>query len=176
MCNQIFEMKNEPSPVSGNIYLFTDGASSGNPGPGGYGVILRYNNHEKELSEGFRKTTNNRMELMAVIKGLEALKKDGLNVIVVSDSEYVVNAIQKGWLKEWEKKGWKKVKNVDLWKRFLGLYQKHHITFKWIKGHSGHPENERCDLLAVEASQGPFLKEDIGYTSTSEKSKTIFDK
>jgi ribonuclease HI len=169
-------MKSEPSSASNSIFIFTDGASSGNPGPGGYGVILRYNHHEKELSEGFRKTTNNRMELMAVIKGLESLKKDGLSVIVVSDSEYVVNAIEKGWLKEWEKKGWKKVKNVDLWKRFLEFYRKHHVTFKWIRGHAGHPENERCDQLAVEASHGPFLKEDAGYIASLDKPKTIFDK
>src|SRR4249920_261718 len=145
-------MKIEPTTSSSQmVYLFTDGASSGNPGPGGYGAILRYGNHEKELSEGFRKTTNNRMELMAVIKGLEALKKDNLNIVVVSDSEYVVNAIKKGWLFNWEKKGWKKVKNVDLWKRFIELYKKHHITFQWIRGHAGHLENERCDELAVNA-------------------------
>lgn len=149
------------------IYLFTDGACSGNPGPGGYGVILRYGEHEKELSEGFRKTTNNRMELMAVIKGLEALKKPNQQVTVVSDSKYVVDAIKQKWLFEWEKKGWKKVKNADLWQQFLGLYRQHHVTFHWIKGHDGHPENERCDELAVMASQLPHLREDRGYLSST---------
>jgi ribonuclease HI len=163
-------MKTEPSSsASHTVYLFTDGASSGNPGPGGYGAILRYGKHEKELSGGFKKTTNNRMELMAVIKGLEALKRDKLSVMVVSDSEYVVNAIKKGWLFEWEKKGWKRVKNVDLWKQFIGLYRQHHVTFQWIKGHAGHPENERCDQLAVEASQNGYLKEDTGYLASLEK-------
>src|SRR5437762_8330632 len=117
-------MSENDSKDSKTIYLFTDGACSGNPGRGGYGVILRYGNHEKELSEGFLKTTNNRMELMAVIKGLEALKVDGCNVIITSDSEYVVNAVEKKWLQNWEKKDWKKVKNPDLWKRFLELYRR----------------------------------------------------
>ena len=157
------------------VYLFTDGASRGNPGPGGYGVILRYGNHEKELSEGFKKTTNNRMELLAVIKGLETLKKEGLDVIVVSDSEYVINAIEKGWLKSWENKGWKKVKNVDLWKRFLEVSKNHQIKFKWIKGHNGHPENERCDQLAVEASQYGPLHEDTGYLASLKDAKGMFD-
>jgi len=159
-----YEMKTEPTTASSQtVHLFTDGACRGNPGPGGYGAILRYGNHEKELSEGFRKTTNNRMELMAVIKGLEALKKDNLNIVVVSDSEYVVNAIKKGWLLNWEKKGWKKVKNVDLWKQFIGLYKKHHITFEWIRGHAGHPENERCDVLAVQAASERKLLIDHEY-------------
>jgi ribonuclease HI len=153
-------------PSSKLIHLFTDGACSGNPGPGGYAAILRYGEHEKELSGGFRKTTNNRMELMAVIKGLEALKKPNQNVIVVSDSKYVVDAIRQKWLFEWEKKGWKKVKNADLWQQFLGLFRQHQVTFRWIKGHDGHPENERCDELAVMASQLPHLREDTGYPSS----------
>ena len=148
----------------GPIYIYTDGACSGNPGPGGYGVILRYGSHEKELSEGFARTTNNRMELMAVIKGLEALKHSHSKVVIVSDSKYVVEAINQGWLLNWEKKDWKKVKNADLWKQFLLLFRKHDITFNWIRGHAGHPENERCDELAVMAIRFPHLKEDIGYT------------
>ncbi len=150
---------------SKTIYLFTDGACSGNPGPGGYGTILRYGKLEKELSGGYKKTTNNRMELMAVIKGIEALKFDGSTVVVVSDSKYVVEAVDKGWLFNWEKKNFKKVKNPDLWKIFLQLYRKHHITFKWIKGHAGHFENERCDELAVAASRGFNLKDDSGYNN-----------
>lgn len=148
-----------------NIKLFTDGACSGNPGPGGYGYILKWGKHEKEFSEGFAKTTNNRMELMAVIKGLEALKFDGMHVTVVSDSKYVVDAVKQGWLFNWEKKGWKKVKNTDLWKKFLPLYHKHKVSFHWIKGHAGHFENERCDELAVQASQQPLLQDDVGYTA-----------
>lgn len=155
------------------IYIYSDGACSGNPGPGGYGVILKYKGHEKELSEGFAKTTNNRMELMAVIKGLEALKKDGNKVIVTSDSKYVVEAVRKGWLFNWEKKGWKKVKNADLWKRFLELYRKNQVTFEWIRGHAGHYENERCDRLAVEAAQLPYLKEDAGFKDLN-KSDSLF--
>lgn len=136
------------------IYLFTDGASSGNPGPGGYGAVLRCGSHEKELSGGFACTTNNRMELLAVIKGLEAIKWDRATVYVTSDSSYVVNAINKGWLRGWVSKGFRKVKNPDLWQRLIPLLQKHDVQFFWIKGHNGHPENERCDALAVAAGQG----------------------
>jgi ribonuclease HI len=156
------------------VYLYTDGACSGNPGRGGYGAILKYGDHSKELSGGFAKTTNNRMELMAVIKGLETLKTDGLNVVVVSDSKYVVEAIRQGWLLNWEKKGWRKVKNPDLWQQLLRLYRKHHVTFQWVKGHSDHIENIRCDELAVEAAKMPYLKEDIGYISQS-KNKDLFN-
>ncbi len=154
---------NNASDKPNTIFLFTDGACSGNPGPGGYGLILKSGKHEKELSEGFALTTNNRMELMAVIKGLEALKFSNSHVIVVSDSKYVVDAVKQGWLFAWEKKGWKNVKNPDLWQRFLQLYRKHKVTFKWIKGHAGHIENERCDELAVMASQHAHLKKDTGY-------------
>jgi len=153
---------NKPNP----IHLFTDGACSGNPGPGGYGLILKSGSHEKEMSEGFALTTNNRMELMAVIKGLEALKYNNSHVVVVSDSKYVVDAVKQGWLFGWEKKGWKNVKNPDLWQKFLQLYHKHKVTFKWIKGHAGHLENERCDELAVMASQQPRLQKDTGYIKT----------
>ncbi len=145
------------------INIYTDGAAQGNPGPGGYGVILEYKGHRKELSEGFRNTTNNRMELMAVIKGLEALTKNGLNVTIFSDSKYVVDAVEKGWLEGWQRTGFKKKKNVDLWKRFIPLQQKHNVRFRWVKGHAGHPENERCDRLAVAAANSPGLKPDQGY-------------
>lgn len=132
------------------IYLYTDGAASGNPGPGGYGAVLLCGDLRRELSAGFARTTNNRMELLAVIAGLEAIRWDNARVELYSDSTYVVNAINEGWLENWQRKGFKKVKNVDLWLRFLPLYQKHTITFHWVKGHAGNPENERCDRLAVE--------------------------
>ncbi len=140
------------------IYLFTDGASSGNPGPGGYGVVLKCGAHEKEMSGGFARTTNNRMELLAVIKGLEAIRWANATVEVWSDSSYVVKAITEGWLMNWERKGFAKVKNPDLWMRFLPLYRCHKVTFHWLKGHAGHPENERCDRLAVEAGAGAFSR------------------
>lgn len=139
------------------IELYTDGASSGNPGPGGYGVILRSGPHYKELSEGFRKTTNNRMELLAVIKGLEAIKKPGQEVVVYSDSKYVIDAVEKGWVHGWAKKGFAGKKNPDLWMRFLNIYRLHKVRFVWVKGHAGHPENERCDQLAVQASLNSSL-------------------
>lgn len=135
------------------IEIFTDGASSGNPGPGGYGVVLRSGPHYKELAQGFRKTTNNRMELLAVIIGLEAIKKIGQQVTVYSDSKYVVDSVEKGWVFNWVKKGFAGKKNKDLWIRFLGAYKLHHVKFKWVKGHAGHPENERCDDLAVAAGK-----------------------
>lgn len=152
------------------IYLYTDGASSGNPGPGGYGAILQCGEHEKELSGGFACTTNNRMELLAVIKGLEAIKWDNATVYVTSDSSYVVDAINKAWLKSWIQKGFRKVKNPDLWMRLIPLLKKHNVEFHWIKGHNGHPQNERCDRLAVNAGQGAFergesLPVDEGYQS-----------
>lgn len=144
----------EEKPI---IFLYTDGAASGNPGPGGYGAILKCQGHEKELSEGFTYTTNNRMELLAVIRGLQAIKWENARVEVYSDSAYVVNAVNKGWLENWQAKGWKKVKNPDLWLEFLKVYRRHRVRFNWIKGHAGHPENERCDRLAVSAYQNePF--------------------
>lgn len=145
------------------VYMFTDGASRGNPGPGGYGTILRYKNFEKELTEGFRKTTNNRMELLAVIKGLAALKEKGLQVHIYSDSQYVVNTIEKDWITGWQRKGWKKVKNPDLWQKYLEVANGQKIKFHWIRGHSGHPENERCDRLAVQSAESGNLKVDSGY-------------
>lgn len=147
------------------ILLYTDGSSRGNPGPGGYGVILHLNNtnHFKELSQGYKKTTNNRMELLAVIVGLETLTKDNLKVLVVSDSKYVVDSVTKGWVFGWEKKGFSGKKNPDLWIRFLKIYRKHQVKFQWIKGHNNHPMNERCDFLAVEASKQSKLLIDEGY-------------
>ncbi|MBW4890781.1 ribonuclease HI [Mucilaginibacter sp. HMF5004] len=135
------------------IEIFTDGASSGNPGPGGYGAILRSGQHYKELSEGFRKTTNNRMELLAVIKALEAVKKPGQQITIYSDSKYVIDPIEKKWIYGWVQKGFKDKKNKDLWMRFLEVSKIHHIKFVWVRGHNGHPENERCDQMAVNASK-----------------------
>ena len=150
------------------IYLYTDGAASGNPGPGGYGVVLKCGTFVKEISGGFAKTTNNRLELLAVIVGLEAIKWDNARVEVWSDSKYVVNAITEGWLEKWILKDWKKVKNPDLWQRFVPLYRAHQVTFHWIKGHAGHPENERCDRLAVAAYGQSGLPEDTGYIISKE--------
>lgn len=135
-----------------HIQLYTDGSSRGNPGPGGYGVVLKCGTHYKELSEGFEETTNNRMELLAVIVGLEAIKRENAEVIVYSDSTYVVKAVNEGWVFGWEKKNFDKKANPDLWIRFLQIYRKHRVRFVWIKGHAGHPENERCDALAVAAA------------------------
>jgi ribonuclease HI len=149
------------------IKVFTDGAAQGNPGPGGYGVVMQYASHEKEFSEGFRLTTNNRMELLAVIVGLEAIKKDGIPVTVFSDSKYVVDAVEQGWLWNWEKKNFAKKANPDLWKRFIPLYKKYKPKFKWIKGHAGHPENERCDELAVKAAESPNLGMDYEYENNN---------
>ena len=139
------------------VFLFTDGACSGNPGPGGWAAILRYGEAEKELSGGEADTTNNRMELMGAIEGLAALREP-CRVVLTSDSKYLVDAVTKGWVYGWKKKGWKKsdnspALNVDLWERLLPLLQKHEVEFNWVKGHAGHPENERCDQLAVAAYQ-----------------------
>jgi ribonuclease HI len=146
-----------------NITIYTDGAATGNPGQGGYGVILISGSHRLEKSQGFKLTTNNRMELMAAIAGLEALKKSGSKVTIYTDSKYVADAIEKGWLFQWEARGFKKKKNPDLWIRFLKSYRKHNVSFVWIKGHSNIPENEKCDRLAVEASKLPDLSDDTGY-------------
>jgi ribonuclease HI len=143
-----------------HITIYTDGAASGNPGPGGYGAVLESGKHRKELWGGYRRTTNNRMELLAVIAALEALKGEGHKVTVVSDSKYVVDAVRQGWLLDWEKKGFAKKKNPDLWRRFLKSYRKHHVQFEWIRGHAGHPQNELCDRLAVAAREQPGLPAD----------------
>ncbi len=139
------------------IYLYTDGAASGNPGPGGYGAVLKCGGLEKELSGGYALTTNNRMELLAVIRGLEAIRWEGADVAVFSDSTYVVNTVTKGW---------KRKKNQDLWERFDELAGRFNLSFNWIKGHAGHPENERCDRLAVAAYSRPGLPQDMGYQDT----------
>jgi len=146
-----------------DVTIYTDGAARGNPGPGGYGIVMISGKHRLEKSEGFRLTTNNRMELLAVITGLEALKKPGTNVIIYTDSRYVADAVEKGWVFQWESKGFKKKKNPDLWMRFLKIYRKHNVRFTWIKGHANNPENEICDKLAVEASGNINLTEDSGY-------------
>jgi ribonuclease HI len=145
------------------VTIYTDGACSGNPGPGGYGVVLISGRHRKELSEGFRLTTNNRMELLAAITGLEALKNPGTAVKLHTDSQYLVNAVNKGWLFGWEKKHFAKKKNPDLWIRFLNVYRRNKVTLIWIKGHNNDPENERCDTLAVAASKNSLLADDTGY-------------
>jgi ribonuclease HI len=147
------------------ITLYTDGAASGNPGPGGFGAVLISGVHRKEISRGYRYTTNNRMELLAVICGLEALKSDNCIVTVYTDSRYVVDSIEKGWAFAWEKKNFAGKKNPDLWARFLRIYRKHQVRIIWIKGHAFIPENERCDSLAVMASQGKTLLEDEGYVN-----------
>ena len=149
------------------ITLYTDGAAKGNPGPGGYGAILQYGEREKELSDGFRMTTNNRMELLAVIVGLEAIKKPGWKVKVVSDSKYVVDSVTKRWLDGWVKKNFKGKKNRDLWERYLRAAKSHEVTFQWVKGHAGHPENERCDQLAVQAAESSQLKVDTAFEEGS---------
>lgn len=149
--------------MSNNITIYTDGAASGNPGPGGYGVILMSGSHRLEKSEGFKLTTNNRMELMAAIVGLEALKIPGSKVTIYTDSKYVADAIEKGWLFKWETKNFKNKKNPDLWIRFLKAYRKHNVRFVWIKGHANIPENKNCDRLATEAAKKPDLPEDTGY-------------
>ncbi|MBQ1988710.1 MAG: ribonuclease HI [Clostridia bacterium] len=140
------------------VEIFTDGACSGNPGPGGWGVVLRFGSHEKELSGGERETTNNRMELTAAIEGLSALK-ESCDVRLVTDSKYVADGITKGWAESWQKNGWRKADkkpalNPDLWEKLLMLIKKHNVTIEWVKGHAGHPENERCDKLAVEYYKG----------------------
>lgn len=145
------------------IIIFTDGAAKGNPGPGGYGVVLQTDRHKKELSEGFKLTTNNRMELLAVIVGLEALKQKNSDVVIYTDSKYVADAVNEGWVFQWERKAFKKKKNTDLWRRFLKIYRQHNVIFKWVEGHSGIQGNERCDRLAVEASEQDKLLDDKGY-------------
>ncbi len=146
-----------------DIVMFTDGAARGNPGPGGYGTVMLSGKHRKELSEGFKITTNNRMELLAVIAGLEALKSPGNRVIVYSDSRYVVDSVEKGWLAGWVKIGFKGKKNRDLWERYLVAARNQEIRIEWVKGHSTNKENNRCDFLAVEASKLPNRLEDVGY-------------
>ena len=145
------------------IKIYTDGSSRGNPGPGGYGIVLLYKDKRKELSQGYKLTTNNRMELLAVIKALEALKNNSIDIIIYSDSKYVVESVEKGWIWNWEKVDFKKKQNPDLWKKFIPLYKKFKIKFEWVKGHSGNIENERCDELANTAQERKLLI-DKGYS------------
>ena len=151
------------------VAIYTDGAAKGNPGKGGYGIVLLSGKLRKELSKGFRLTTNNRMELLAVIVSLEALKKKHESVIIYSDSKYVVDAVEKKWVFGWEKTNFNKKKNPDLWIRFLKIYRQHNVAFKWVKGHSDNAENNRCDFLAVEASEGSGLEIDVWYEKSQEK-------
>ncbi len=157
------------------VEIYTDGSARGNPGPGGYGAILKYGHHEKELSQGYRLTTNNRMELLAVIVALETLTRDKLEVDIYSDSKYVVEAVEQRWVFGWEKKGFAKKKNPDLWKRFLAVYRKHHIKFHWIKGHNNHPMNERCDVLATTAADSNHLLIDSEFERAKEQEKRMMD-
>jgi len=145
------------------ITIYTDGAARGNPGPGGYGIVLLSGPHRREMSAGYRLTTNNRMELLAVIVALETLKIAESNVTIYTDSKYVADAVEKGWVFQWVAKRFKGKKNPDLWMRFLEIYKKHTVKFVWVKGHANNPLNERCDQLAVEASMQPNLPEDEGY-------------
>ena len=150
-----------------HIVVYTDGACLGNPGPGGYGVVLLYDGHRKELSQGFRLTTNNRMELLAAIKGLDALK-ERCRVTLHSDSQYLVDSMKQGWAQRWKANGWKRNKrdralNIDLWGRLLDLCQSHEVSFRWLRGHTGIPENERCDQLAMQAASSGPQKRDSGY-------------
>jgi ribonuclease HI len=153
------------------VHIYTDGAAKGNPGNGGYGIVMELvgSHHKKEFYEGFRYTTNNRMELLAVIVGLEKLKNPNMKVLVISDSKYVVDAVEKKWVFGWEKIGFKAKKNPDLWIRFLKIYRQHQVDFKWIKGHNNHPQNERCDELAVMASGLPDLSVDAFYEREEQK-------
>ena len=157
------------------INIYTDGSSRGNPGPGGYGVLLEYKGRVKEIAEGFKLTTNNRMELLAVIVGLEAIKNKSYEISIYSDSKYVVEAINKGWVFNWEKKNFSKKKNPDLWRRFLKIYRNLNVKFIWVKGHAGHIQNERCDELAVIASKAQFLQTDLGYEDSKKNLKGLFD-
>ena len=155
------------------VHIYTDGACSGNPGNGGYGIVMEWVDkpYKKEFSAGYRLTTNNRMELLAVIVAIEMLKTDNVDVTVYSDSKYVVDSVEKKWVFGWQKKGFKDKKNVDLWKRFLNIFPKHNIKFIWIKGHNDHLQNERCDRLAVAASQQEKLLTDKGF---EQKPKELF--
>jgi ribonuclease HI len=184
LLDQNFATGQEENPASlleaGKVVIYTDGGAIDNPGPGGYGVVLRYKGHKKELSGGFRSTTNNRMELLACIKGLEALKAP-CHVVLYSDSKYVVNGITKGWAKRWQANGWKlskkrKAENVDLWEQLLALCSQHEVEFRWVRGHAGNPDNERCDQLATQMALQPNLPPDAAFEAgeTQEASKTLF--
>ncbi len=155
------------------IEIFTDGSAKGNPGNGGYGVYLRFGNKVKELSQGYRLTTNNRMELLAVVVALESLKTNEYRIRITSDSKYVIDAITKGWLNGWLKKNFSGKKNEDLWRRYLAIARNFQIEFNWVRGHNGHYENERCDFLAVKAAESSHLMVDEFYEK-SESKKDLF--
>ena len=153
------------------IHIYTDGSALGNPGPGGYGIIIEWvgKGYIKEFSRGFKYTTNNRMELWAVIDALERLKKKPMDVLIISDSKYVIEAIEKKWVFGWQKKNFKGKKNPDLWRRFLKIYPQHNVQFQWVKGHNDHPQNERCDHLAVTAAKEMAIEQDTYYEQMSQK-------
>ena len=153
------------------IHIYTDGSALGNPGPGGYGIIIEWvgKNYIKEFSRGFKYTTNNRMELLAVIEALEMLKQRPMDVLVLSDSKYVIEAVDKKWVFGWIKKQFKGKKNSDLWKRFLAIYAQHNVRFQWVKGHNDHPQNERCDYLAVTAAKNMAVEHDRYYEQSVQK-------
>jgi ribonuclease HI len=155
------------------LEIYTDGASRGNPGRGGYGIVLKWNENRREISAGYRKTTNNRMELLAVIVAIETLTREGLNIKIYTDSKYVVDAVEKKWVFGWVKKQFKDKKNKDLWLRFLGLYKKHSIQFIWVKGHASNKENNRCDELATQAADNGNLLVDTWYEEIG--SKELFE-
>ena len=157
-----------------SVEVYTDGAAKGNPGKGGYGVVMLSGKHRKEISEGFELTTNNRMELLSVIIALENLKKEKSVVIIYSDSKYVVDSVEKKWVFGWEKKNFSKKKNPDLWLRFLKIFRKHNVRFIWIKGHSDIKENERCDKLAVDAAESSNLKKDVWYENNIANKNELF--
>lgn len=153
------------------IHIYTDGSALGNPGPGGYGIIIEWvgKGYIKEFSRGFKYTTNNRMELWAVIDALEKLKKKPMDVLVISDSKYVIEAVDNKWVFGWQKKNFKGKKNPDLWKRFLKIYPQHNVQFQWVKGHNDHPQNERCDQLAVTAAKEMAIEQDTYYEQMAQK-------
>jgi len=153
--------------MSKQLIVYTDGSARGNPGPGGYGVILQWGQAYKEFSQGYRRTTNNRMELMAVIVALQQLTREGLNIAIYTDSQYVLNAVEKGWLNNWIKTGFKDKKNADLWMQYHRLAQKHRIKFYWVKGHADNPYNNRCDQLATQAADSGKWLVDEGYEAAA---------
>ncbi len=159
--------------MSEQVIIYTDGAALGNPGPGGYGAVLIYGTNKAEISCGFKLTTNNRMELLAVIMALQKLKRP-CQVTVYSDSKYVCDAINKNWLHGWVRRGWTKVKNIDLWKALIPLLKTHQVKFEWVKGHAGNPGNERCDYLATQAAHNQAIETDHGYLAQKEEPDGLF--
>ena len=157
------------------IEIYTDGSAKGNPGKGGYGIVIKNKDNYLEISNGYRLTTNNRMELLAVIVALEKLENTNEDIIITSDSKYVIDAVTKGWVFNWQRKGFKKKKNSDLWKRFLKIYHKYKIKFIWVPGHSGHIENERCDELAVNASVHEELEVDVYFENSRKEPPSLFN-